>query len=613
MGGVKTETLSHGSMVVDPTESVPTLPADPCLALRNEASLGDYGGILRLRARLQPDRPAYVALANGEDETARYTYAEFDAEVRRLAVVLQRAGVAGGRVLLVLPSDLGFTVAFWACLYAGATAVTTIVPSTREQMRRLAGVAVDAQARCVLCTESIRERLEPSLELPAGTCWIPVDALPDVDPSDWTAPKVGWEDIALLQYTSGSTSQPRGVMVSHRNLLRLGEYQERIFRLGAEDRVVTWLPQSHDFGLMYGVLQPCFTGFEAVVMTPMAFLKRPARWLAATRRFAATVWLAPNFAYELCVEAVKEGGIADIDLSSLSLVVNGAEPIRKATYDRFLETFVPAGFRARALTNAYGLAETTLGVSGTPRFEHHRCRTLSRHAFVEGRAVDARPGENALDVMSCGCFGADLDVRIVDPSTRRPLEAGRIGEIWIRGAIVAQGYWGQPEATAETFGARLEDGAGPYLRTGDLGFLCERGELHITGRCKDVLIVNGKNHAPQDIELTVEGAHPSIRPHCGAAFPVDHEGREVAVVAVEIRRECLPGLDLDEVGRAVLRRVALEHQVPLGEIVFLARGGCPKTTSGKIQRQRVRQMYLAGELDVVGRHVGPTFSGRPTA
>ncbi len=610
---MNTDAISNGVRTGTPDFAPDSTTSDPCRELRDEASLGDYGGILRLRARLQPDRLAYVALSNGEDETARHTYAEFDAEVRRLAVVLQRAGATGGRVLLVLPSDLGFTIAFWACLYAGATAVTAIVPTTREQMRRLGTVVADARACCVLCTESIRERLEPSLDLPPGVSWIPTDALPDSDPADWIRPEIGWDDLALLQYTSGSTSQPRGVMVSHRNLLRIGEYQERIFRLSPEDRVVTWLPQSHDFGLMYGVLQPCFTGFEAVVMTPMAFLKRPMRWLSATRRHAATVWLAPNFAYELCVEAAREHGTADVDLSSLSLVVNGAEPIRRATYERFVETFGPCGFRARALTNAYGLAETTLGVSGTPRFEHHRCLTLSRHDFVEGRAVDARPGGNVLDVMSCGCFGADLDVRIVDPATARPLEPRRIGEIWIRGAIVAQGYWERAEDTAETFGARLADGTGPFLRTGDLGFLCERNELHITGRCKDVIIVNGKNHAPQDIELTVEGADPSVRPHCGAAFSVDHGGREVAVVAVELRRECLPGLDLDEVGRAILRRVALEHQVPLGEVVFLARGGCPKTTSGKVQRRRVRQMYLDGALESVGRHLGPTFSGQASA
>ncbi len=590
-----------------------TVAEDLCRGLREEAQLGDYGGVLRLRARLQPDRVAYISLSSGDEETARYTYSEFDHEVRRLAAALQAAGATGGRVLIIQSSDLHYTLAFWACLYAGATAVTTIVPSSREQMRRLGLVAADAGARHVLCQQSVRTRLEGTLELPEGTAWVAMDELPEVEAHDWRHSPVDWESVAVLQYTSGSTSDPRGVMVTHRNLLRIGAYQERLFSLTPDDRAVVWLPQSHDFGLMLGVLQPVYSGYEAVVMNPMAFLKRPLRWLAATHDYRATVWLAPNFAYDLCVDAVKDSGTNGIDLSSLSLVVNGAEPIRKSTYENFIATFQPVGFDPVAFSNAYGLAETTLAVTCSPRDELYRCAHLSRHALGSGKAVAARPGESAFDVMDCGAPLPGLDIRVVDPVRSLPLGADEVGEIWVAGPLVTRGYWGKPTDTEQVFGARLADGTGPFLRTGDLGYRCGSGNLHITGRCKDVIIVHGKNHAPQDIELTVEGSHLAIRPHCGAAFSVDHGGREVAVVAVELRRECLPGLDLDEVGRTILRRVALEHQVPLGEVVFLARGGCPKTTSGKVQRRRVRQMYLDGALESVGRHVGPTFGGQAPA
>ncbi len=576
---------------------------------RNEANLGDYGGVLRWRAQTQPDRVAYIALSNGEEETAAYNYAQFDQRVRRVAAVLQAAGATGERVLLVLPSDLDFTVAFWSSLYAGATAVTTIVPSTRGQLSRLHDVALDAEARFVVSTVAIRERIADGLQLPEGTTWICLDDLPEGEAADWEAPKISWDDLALLQYTSGSTSRPRGVMVTHRNLLRLGHYQEKIFRLTPSDRVVTWLPQSHDFGLMYGVLQPCFSGFAAVVMSPMAFLKRPMRWLRASQQYGGTIMLAPNFAFELCAEAYRETGGESLDLSRVSLLVNGAEPIRRATYERFVETFEPCGFRARALTSAYGLAETTLGVSGTPRNEMYRWLRVDRSAFAEGRFQLAETDLGAQEVMSCGCFGSELDIRIVNPATRQPLQPFQVGEIWIQGPIVARGYWRNEEATAELFGARLADGTGPFLRTGDLGFLCDRNELFITGRCKDVIIVNGKNHAPQDIELTLELSDPSIRPHHGVAFSVDRDGREVLVVAVELKREFQATADLESLGRTLVRRVALEHQIPVAEVVFLERGGCPKTTSGKVQRQRARSLYLEGQLEVFGRYVNPVFSG----
>jgi acyl-CoA synthetase (AMP-forming)/AMP-acid ligase II len=611
---VNATTLDSNSPVQTSTGSTAAQgQALPNLDERSEAQLGDYGGVLRWRARVQPERVAYVALSNGEEETASYNYAQFDHRVRRVAAVLQAAGAAGQRVLLVLPSDLDFTMAFWACLYAGATAVTTIVPTTRAQMGRLHDVACDAGARLVISTVSIRDRIAAGLQLDEATAWVCLDALPDGDASDWVAPKVGWEDLALLQYTSGSTSRPRGVMVTHRNLLRLGQYQEKIFRLTPSDRVVTWLPQSHDFGLMFGVLQPCFTGYSAVVMSPMAFLKRPMRWLRALQQYGGTMMLAPNFAFELCAEAYRETGGESLDMSRVSLVVNGAEPIRRATYERFVSVFEPCGFRARALTSAYGLAETTLGVSGTPRTELYRYLRGDRGAFAEGRFEPAAPEASAIEVMSCGCFGSELDLRIVDPVTRRPLAPLAIGEIWIQGPIVARGYWKNEEATGELFGARLADGTGPFLRTGDLGFLCDRNELFITGRCKDILIVNGKNHAPQDIELTLELSDPAVRPHQGAVFSIERDGREVVIAAVELKREFQANADLEALGRTLVRRVALEHQIPLAEVVFMERGGCPKTTSGKVQRQRAKALYLASELETFGRYLNPVFSDSPVA
>lgn len=576
----------------------------------DEEVLGDYGALLRWRAGRQPRRLALIGLDNGERESIRLTYQELDARVRGLAAVLQARGAAGERVLVVLPSDVHYTVAFLACLYAGATAVTTVVPTTREQLARLGGVAADAQAKLVLATSDTRRRLEGRLEelaWLAAADWIAIDDLPFAEAEAWIDPGCSWEDIALLQYTSGSTSSPRGVMVTHRNLLRVGEYQEWLFDLTPRDFGVTWLPQSHDMGLIYGVLQPLFTGYPACVMTPMAFLKRPMRWLKAISRYQGTISIVPNFAYDLCVEEAVEEDFSELDLRSFTQAINGAEPVRKTTMDRFAATFARAGFRPEALSVGYGMAESTLAVTGGFRGRRAVTQTLSRNALASHLAVPAGPGEGASEVVGCGRFGFGVEVVIADPQTLEPLPANHIGEILVAGEILARGYWRNEEATTATFRVFTTDGRGPFLRTGDLGFLADDAVLYVTGRCKDLIIINGRNLAPQDVELAAEGAHPDIRARHTAAFSVEHQGREMVVIVAEIRREAgdaSPGA----LGELVARKVASDHQAPVLEVVFVRRGECPKTTSGKIQRQKARTLYLEGGFTVLGKFVNPLFA-----
>ncbi len=579
--------------------------------------------IIARRAAESPDRTAFVFLADGEAEARRLTDGEVDGAARAVGAWLAAAGLGGERAVLLFPPGLDFVTAFLGCLDAGTVAVPAYPPSSRRTLPRLAAIAGDARPAVVLTDAASLPRLQrlcagmPEL---AGLRWQAVDALPTAAPS-WrpAAPAVAdGEATAFLQYTSGSTAAPKGVMVSHANLLHNEETIRRAFAQSAESVVVGWLPLYHDMGLIGTVLQPLYTGATCVLMPPLAFLQRPVRWLRAISRYRATTSGGPDFAYALCARRIAAADREGLDLASWQVAFSGAEPVRAATLDLFAGAFAPCGFRRASFYPCYGLAEATLFVAGgavgeAPRIATVAAAALERH---EVRRLEPEAGERTAALVGCGGAWLGQEIAIVDPATQVRSAADRVGEIWLAGDSVARGYWGQPEATAADFGARLADepAAGPYLRTGDLGFL-DRGELFVTGRLKDLVILRGRNHYPQDIERTAEAAHPALRPGASAAFGVEASSEaasdselppaveERLVIACEIDPRSLePGeRSYAAVAEAVRGAVAEEHEAQVHEVVLLRAAALPKTSSGKVRRQAARAVYLDGSLAALWR------------
>jgi acyl-CoA synthetase (AMP-forming)/AMP-acid ligase II len=449
----------------------------------------------------------------------------------------------------------------------------------------------------------------------------PVDGLEDA----WQEPAIGSDTLAFLQYTSGSTGTPKGVVLSHGNLLYNQRMLQQAFRHTERSTIVGWLPLYHDMGLIGTVLQPLYMGIPCVLMPPMAFLQRPFRWLQAISRFKATCSGGPNFAYDLCVRKVTPEQRATLDLSSWASAFNGAEPVRQETLERFAMAFEPCGFRRQAFHPCYGLAEATLIVSGGQKTTLPTVHTVQKSALEQHRVATAMPGdEGAQTFVSCGHALLKQQIVIVDPTFLTRCQPGQVGEIWVAGPSVAQGYWNRSEETAQTFQSYLADtGEGPFLRTGDLGFL-HQGELVVTGRMKDVIIIRGSNHYPQDIELTVEQSHRSLRPGCGAAFSVDIAGEERLVVVQEVERRyqsprrrhperrradiepgfdplCPKAFDADSIVGNIRQAVAEKHGVQVYAVMLLRAGSMPKTSSGKLQRYACRSDFLTQTLEVVGK------------
>ncbi len=563
----------------------------------------------RRRAEQQADQRAYTYLLDGDGEEAHLTYAELDRRARAIGGFLQGLGARGERVLLLYPPGLEYVAAFVGCLYAGAVAVPAYPPDPMRVARtlpRLEAVIQDARARFALTTgfiQSVAESLGEQSAALAGLTWIATDTVEDGAADGWKDPGASRESLAFLQYTSGSTGTPRGVMLSHGNLLHNSLAIHRCFEHTESSRGVIWLPPYHDMGLIGGVLQPLAGGFPVVLMSPLDFLKRPARWLEAISRHKATTSGGPNFAFDLCVRKTTQEQRAALDLSTWDVAFNGAEPVRAETMERFARAFAVSGFRKEAFYPCYGLAEATLIASGGRKAAAPVERAYSREAIQQGRAETVAPGAAGASVLvGCGQPVQEQELLIVDPESRQPAPAGRLGEIWVRGASVASSYWERPEESEATFRAhRADTGQGPYLRTGDLGFV-EGGELFVAGRIKDLIILRGRNHYPQDLELTAEGCHPAMRPGCSAAFSVEADGEERLVVVMEVDRKQLaePAQAID----ALRRAIASAHEVSAGTVVLIPAGGLPKTSSGKVQRRACRAMYLAGELEVLSEDRG---------
>jgi acyl-CoA synthetase (AMP-forming)/AMP-acid ligase II len=567
---------------------------------------------LRLRSAKQPDDVAYAHLPDGEGIGATMTYAELDEAARAAAASFTALGP--GNVLLLYPSGLDFVRALFGCLYIGLTPAPVQVPRSRQSVERLRRIARDAAATTVLTTAAVRDDLEERFgDLLSGLTLIATDApggVPVGAPTPSGLPHAG--DTALLQYTSGSTGDPKGVMVTHANFVSNLVETDEVWPVETDGAVVSWLPLFHDMGLVFGVLFPLWAGVPAYLMPPEAFIRRPGRWLEAISRFRGTHAAAPSFAYDLCVRAAAEGRISRVcDLSRWRVAANGAEPVRFRTIERFAETFAPYGFRREAMCPGYGLAENTLRATGVPPDRAPEVLRLSEQALGEGRAdIVGAAAEGAKPLVSSGVPARSTRIRIADPRTLVECPPGRIGEIWIDGPCVASGYLGRPGLSEQTFRARIhgEPHGQTHLRTGDLGFLHE-GELYVTGRVKDVIIRNGRNYYPQDIELSAESAVPGLRPNCAAAFSVDDGTQEQLVVVVEADGRVLRAYGERSLRERVHDVVHENHRLMADDIVVVRRGAIPKTTSGKVQRRACRNRYEAGELALPAPALGAPGPG----
>jgi acyl-CoA synthetase (AMP-forming)/AMP-acid ligase II len=555
--------------------------------------------ILQRRAEGQGKERIYTFLYEGEERFL--TYGELDGRARAIAANLIESCKAGDRVLLLYPPGLDYIVALFACMYAGVIAVPAYAPRPNRSQSRLESIITDAEPALLLTTREFLNSTRSIFRQQDGPIApvrrLATDNIPGDSSMEFPERRIGADTPILLQYTSGSTASPKGVILTHANIIHNTAAIQRNFPLGPESSTVFWLPPYHDMGLIGGILQPLYTGFPVYLLSPVSFLQRPARWLQAISRFRATCSGGPNFAYDLCVLRVSEEEIEELDLSSWTVAFNGAEPIRKQTLDDFTEKFARCGFNRNSFHPCYGLAEATLMATGIEPAEDLKCQTVSR-AALERNEIEppAREGDDECVLVSCGRPAGGQDIRIVDPVTTAPCDPARVGEVWISSPSVAMGYWGRPEATQETFRAFLPNGAGPFLRTGDLGFMRD-SELYITGRIKDLIIIRGQNHYPHDIEFTAQRSHSALRPSSSAAFSVQHDGIERLIIVQEFdgRRGAA---DLQQIITGIRRAVTETYDLRVDEVVPVRGWTIPRTTSGKIQRYLCRAAYLAGTLQI---------------
>jgi acyl-CoA synthetase (AMP-forming)/AMP-acid ligase II/acyl carrier protein len=556
--------------------------------------------VVRERAQQAPDAETFTFLETGEMAGSRQVLcnAALERRARAIGARLQSLGLAGERALLVYAPGLHYVEGFLGCLFGGVIAVPVYPPDPRRLARtlpRLQAVVRDARAAAVLTTSDLAAVGDASTSIApdlASLRWVHSDLVDPGEADAWRAPSIGPDSLAFLQYTSGSTAEPRGVMLTHQNLLHNSRLIRARFAVREGSRAVIWLPPYHDMGLIGGILQPLVSGVRVVLMSPLAMLERPMRWLEAMAETRAAISGGPNFGYELCVRKSTPEERARLDLRSWRVAFNGADVVRPETIERFARAFEVAGFQRRAFLPCYGLAEATLLVT-------------AGEVGAGPRTASAPDGRL---VAGCGRVVGDQQVLILDPGRDQPLPAGEIGEICVRGPSVAAGYWNCPEDTARTF---ARSGGSLLLRTGDLGFLSVHGELYVRGRRKDLLILRGRNHYPQDIEFTVERSHPALRKGGGAAFSVEVDGQERLVVVHEIdpRRPAEP----EAVAEAIRRDIGQDHDIPVHTIALVRPSSVPKTSSGKVRRRASKAAFLAGELEVVASRSFAAEDAEPAA
>lgn len=563
--------------------------------------VSDLVSLIRERAQRDPKRELLYFLGDDEQVTAALTAPMLERRARAIAVELQARGLSGQRAILLFPPGLEYVEAFYGCLFAGVLAVPAYPPNPvrlRQSLPRLVSIVENSQPAILLTTAAalpLVEGLSSFHEVFSGLQILATDTLPDEAGDEWQAPAVSAEDIAFIQYTSGSTSEPKGVLVTHGNILHTAEDLARCVAYREWERLLIWLPTFHDMGLICGLVMPLYKGLPMYLMSPLTFLQRPLRWWQAISTYGVTQTVGPNFSYDLSVRKSTPEQRAALRLGQLRITGTVAEPIHRATVESFSEAFAVSGFQREAFLSGYGLAESTLKVTGGLV----RWVEVSSQALKQNRVeISSQETHETQSVISCGTTDMGTELCIVNPETLCRCEADEVGEIWVRGPGIARGYWNRPEETARVFSAYLNDtGEGPFLRTGDLGFVLD-GELFVTGRLKDLIILDGVNIYPQDIEWTMQAAHRGIRPGCCAVFSIEREGREHVVAVAEVAKSIGTDGPAKEIASTVKRAVSESHQIALEDLVFLQPGTIPKTSSGKIQRHAARNGYVSGTLEV---------------
>lgn len=553
--------------------------------------------ILIWRAEYQAQDLAYIFLQKGEIESSRLTYGELDLKSREVASYLQRW--QGERALLLYPSGLEFIIAFFGCLYAGVIPVPVYPPQRNNNLNRLLSIAKDAEAKIGLTTTSILFSIKKKSDLELFQLKLIATDTIQADPRNFIYHPNSSENLAFLQYTSGTTGNPKGVKVSHGNIIHNQKIIHKACGLSKESIVVSWLPLFHDMGLINHVFHPLYLGCLSILMPPVSFIQKPIRWLKAITKYKANASGAPNFSYDLCTRKIGNEQLLDIDLSSWDLAYCGAEPIQVKTLEQFNQKFSKCNFKYTSFYPCYGIAESTLFVSGGLKDCQPTIKKINSEAVEQNLVVENDALSSCKSFVGLGDSHSDANILIVNPDSLTVCTEKQIGEIWLSGKSVAQGYWNRPLATKKTFQAYLNDTQqGPFLRTGDLGFIQE-GELFVTGRLKDVIIIRGKNHYPQDIELTVENSHPALRTSCGAAFAVEVKSSERLVVVQEVERSCIRKLDSKEIFKNIRQAITANHGLRIYAMVLLKTSSIPKTSSGKVQRFACRTGFLDGSLNVI--------------
>ncbi len=566
---------------------------------------------LQYRAQTEPNRLAYRFLSEDVDDIVEITYQALDHQARCIAAKLQQLDLPGKRAVLLYPAGLDFLATLLGCFYSGTIAIP--LPAIhaswlKRKQENIQHIIRDADPTIILTTQAMGRVIRPAFRANAAmprTRWLFTDTIDPVLSEQWQPYIASQTDIALLQYTSGSTRTPRGVKISHGNLMHNNERIRRGFGHSTESHAVLWLPHHHDMGLV-GILQGIYTGFEQTLMSPLTFLQHPLRWLQAISDYRATTSGGPNFAFARCIQTISPAQRDTLDLSSWDLAFIGAEPIRADTLARFADFFRPAGFQETAWFPSYGLAESTVMVTGPPKQEAPTVLTLDAQALGQGfLAPPAQPDAQTFTPVGCG-FSWDGHIRIVDPNTLTLCEPDQIGEIWIASESVSIGYWNNPTATEASFDAYLKKtGEGPFLRTGDLGFYRDEN-LFVTGRIKELIIIRGHNFYPHDIEATIETCHPALQKGGCAAFSIEHEHSEVLVLALELDRQTsrthhiyenrILGAQDSIVEQEILSKirsaVSAVHDLHVHDVLLIPFGHLPKTSSGKIKRFVCRERYL---------------------
>jgi amino acid adenylation domain-containing protein len=581
------------------------------------ASIHSLTDLFEYSCRQNPQGLAYAFVRDTLELESQLTYGELEHRVRSLTSHLARRARPGTRALLLYPPGLEVSCAFWACICAGLVPVPAPAPDSvrrKHGLPRLRAIVEDAQVSLVLTTADITiGSSELSIAKDGSQLeWMATDQ--SFDQCDAVElPRLNELSLAYLQYTSGSTASPRGVMVSHGNVLAHCKALSLAGGISDRSRSLCWLPYFHDYGLLHGIIAPFYAGIPAYLMSPVTFLRRPLRWLEAVSRFGITHSGGPNFSYESCLRAARQQREWQADLSTWMVASCGAEPIHPDTVEQFIETFGPRGFRRTSFAPAYGLAEATLLVTMKRTEAEPAFLTVEAEALADSIVKESSASNSGIrTLVGCGEPLEDTRIRIVNPMTQSLCQAGAVGEVWLAGAGIAVGYWGKLEDSDRTFRATLADsGEGPYLRTGDLGFIHE-GQLFLTGRLKDLIIVRGRNYYPHDLEWTAEEAHPGLRRGCGAAFSIASETGERVVLVYEIEKK-LPESDLTEVMSCIRRALADEYELEVHNVVLIKSGTIPRTSSGKIQRHACKADFESGRLAVVGASTLGTTEGEESS